>query len=207
MERVKNNKRLLLLLVSAFLLGVFWFFAIRFVTVQKKEVHYHANFAVFVRGERLAFDNFTFYEEIAGCGGNGIDSPKIRAHMHDNVNHVVHVHDNGVTWGHFFSNIGFVHGDTVFKTTDETFVENKDTKISFLLNGQDETATSNRTISDKDVLLVSIGNASKEELQKQFDQIIQDADFYNQNDDPSACSGGKPFTLSERFKAAIGIDQ
>jgi hypothetical protein len=207
MEKLRSNKKLVLAIVIAFLVGIFWVFAIRFVTLEKKEVHYHANFAVFVEGERLPFDTFTFYEEISACGGNGIDSPKIRAHMHDNINHVVHVHDNGVTWGHFFANLNFVNGDTVFKTDKNTYVENEETEISFILNGENVDMTANRTIGDKDVLLVSIGDTSEAELQEQYEQINQDADFYNQNDDPSACSGGKPFTLLERIKATLNVTE
>jgi hypothetical protein len=207
MEKLLNNKRQILAVVLAFVLGVFWVFAIRFVTLEKKEVHYHANFAVFVEGERLTFGNFTFYEEIAACGGNGIDSPKIRAHMHEQVNHVVHVHDNGVTWGHFFANLNFVHGDSVFKTDKETYVEDNDTKIAYILNGEEVDATANRTIGNQDVLLISIGEATDTELKEQYNQIEQDADVYNQNDDPSACSGGEPFTLKERLKATFNLSE
>jgi hypothetical protein len=207
MEKLLNNKRMILAVVLAFVLGVFWVFAIRFVTLEKKEVHYHANYAVFVDGERLAFENFTFYEEIAACGGNGIDSPKIRAHMHEQVNHVVHVHDNGVTWGHFFANLNFVHGDTVFKTDKKTYVEDNDTKIAYILNGEEVDATANRTIGNQDVLLISIGEATDTELKEQYNQIEQDADFYNQNDDPSACSGGEPLTLKERLKATFNLSE
>lgn len=207
MERIKENKRQLLYLVLAFILGVISIIAVRFLTLENKEVHYHANFAVFVEGERIAFDNFIYYEEIAACGGNGLDSPRIRVHMHENIGHVAHVHDNGVTWGHFFSNLGFVNGDSVFITDKETYIEDEATNITFILNGEEVDKTSNRTIGDKDVLLVSIGDAKQEELQKQYEQIERDADFYNQNDDPSACSGSTPFTVGERLKQAIGISQ
>lgn len=201
------SKKQILITVVAFILGMFWLISIRFITAKKTEVHYHANFAVFVDGERLPFDNFTYYEEIASCGGNGEQSPKIRVHMHDDINHVVHVHDNGVTWGHFFANIGFANGDTIFKTDAGTFEEDKNTKIRFVLNGDEVDTTANRTIGDEDVLLVSIGDPTDEDLKSQFDQIENDANIYNQNDDPSACSGGKPYTFTERLKEAIGIGQ
>jgi hypothetical protein len=207
MERIKENKKKLLLLLLAFLLGAVTMVAIRFLTLKDDEVHYHANFAVFVEGERIAFDNFIYYEEVAACGGNGLDSPKIRVHMHDNIDHVVHVHDNGATWGHFFANLGFVNGDTVFKTAEETFVENDDTEIVFVLNGEEVNTTANRTIGNEDVLLVSIGQPDQEELENQYGQIQRDAAEYNQKDDPSACSGGAPFTVVERLKQAIGISQ
>lgn len=209
MEKIRGNKKLLIAVLVSFLLGMFWVIAIRFVTLEKKEVHYHANFAVFVDKERIMFDNFTFYEEIAACGGNGIDSPKIRVHMHDQINHVAHVHDNGVAWGHFFANLGFANGDSVFKTDKSTFVEDDNTTITFLLNGVEVDTTANRTIGDEDVLLVSINtdDVSGEEISEQYNQIERDAYIYNQNDDPSACSGGKPLTLLERLKLSIGFSE
>lgn len=197
------DKKILAVAGSIFGLTVLLIFGLRFALLEKMEVHYHANFAVFVDGERLPFETFTFYEEIESCGGNSIDSPKIRAHMHDQVNHVVHVHDNGATWGHFFANLSYVNGDTLFKTDGGTYVEDDDTQIRFLLNDQEVQTTANRTIENEDVLLVSIGNPSDEDLQNQYAQITQDAAEYNEKDDPSACSGGKPFTTSERLKQAL----
>jgi hypothetical protein len=207
MEKIKQNKKKLLMILFAFLLGAVAMVAFRFLTLENKEVHYHANFAVFVEGERLPFDNFTFYEEIAACGGNGIDSPKIRVHMHDQINHVAHVHDNGVSWGHFFANLGYANGDSVFKTDESVYIEDDDTEIRFILNGEEVQTTANRTIGDEDVLLVSVGKPSADELKDQYGQIKQDADFYNQNDDPSACSGGTPYSLTERLKTPIGIGE
>ena len=102
----------------AFLLGALWLFAVRFVLLDRDAVHYHANFAVYVEGERLPFDNFTFYEEVQSCGGDDVNNPKIRVHMHDRISNVVHVHDNAATWGHFFANLGYANGDTVFKTDE-----------------------------------------------------------------------------------------
>ncbi len=193
-------------LAFAFFLGAFWIIAIRFVTVEKKEVHYHANFAVFVDGERLPFDNFLFYEEVQSCGGDEVNNPKIRVHMHDQKNYLLHVHDNGATWGHFFANLGMTAGDTLFKTDKETFVESADdVQIRYELNGNEVQTIANRTISSEDTLLVSIGTPTDEDLQDQYTQITRDAAEYNKKNDPSSCSGGKPFTFTERLKEALGI--
>jgi len=203
-ELIKNiDKKLLKTALIFFAAGIFIIFALRFTLAQKKEVHYHANFAVFVDGQREQFETFNFYEEIQSCGGNDINRPEIRAHMHDQINHVVHVHDNGATWGHFFANLGYVNGDTVFGTDDGIFVEDDDTDIRFLLNNEEVQTTANRHIGDEDALLISIGSPSDEDLQNQYAQIEQNAAEYNEKDDPSACSGGKPFTIGERFKNAI----
>ncbi len=199
------DRRVVRAIVLSFVAGVLWMVAMRFVTLRSHEVHYHANFAVFVDGERLPFERFTFYEEIAACSSDGATSPKIRAHMHDQINHVVHVHDNGVTWGHFFANLGFIDGDTIFKTDTATYTEDTDTAIRFVLNGEEVDTTANRTIGDEDVLLITIGQPSDNDLQMQYAQIERDAAIYNQNTDPSACSGAKQLTTAERLKRAIGI--
>lgn len=201
------TKKQAISLALAFLLGAFWVVAIRFVTVQKKEVHYHANFAVFVNGERLTFDNFVFYEEVQSCGGDEVNKPKIRVHMHDQKNYLLHVHDNGATWGHFFANLGMTAGDTLFKTDKETFVEGmKEVQIRYQLNNEEVQTIANRAISSEDTLLVSIGSSTDEDMKNQYQQINRDAAEYNNKNDPSNCSGGKPFTFKERLEEAVGIN-
>lgn len=197
------DKRIVAIAGVVFGLTLLLFFGLRFVFLQKYEVHYHANFAVFINGERLPFDKFTFYEEVEACGGNGIDSPKIRAHMHDQKNHVVHVHDNGATWGHFFANLSYVLGNDFIQTDGGLHIEDETNNLTFLLNGEETSTVFNRTIGNEDVLLISYGSESEDQLRGQFNQIERDAAVYNEQDDPSACSGGKPFTVAERFKQAL----
>lgn len=201
----RPTKQQLIKALIAIVLTLFWVVAIRFVVIQNDEVHYHANFAVFVDGVREPFDLFTYYEEVESCSIKGVSDPKIRVHMHDQIGHVVHVHDEGATWGHFFANLSWFNGDTVFKTLDQAFVEDDDTQIRFLLNGEEVQTTANRTIGDLDVLLISIGDPTNAEMQQQYDQIQRDAALYNEQDDPTACSGGRPFTIGERFRRAINI--
>jgi hypothetical protein len=192
--------------VLTFLLGIVFLIAVRFVLYTDDSVHYHANFAVFVNGEREQFDNFTFYEEIQSCGGDNLNNPKIRVHMHDQINHVVHVHDDASTWGHLFANIGMTAGDTLFKTVEETYVKGvDDTELRYLLNGDEVQTIANRTIESEDVLLISIGSPTDEIMQEQYSEITQDAGEYNERADPSACTGGKEKGLVERLKIATGL--
>ena len=201
----KVNRRVVKAIILSFIAGVLWLVAMRFVTLKNNEVHYHANFALFINGERYTFDRFSYYEEVQLCGGPQVSNPKTRTHMHDRNNHIVHVHDNAVTWGDFFANLGMVDGDTVFKTDDKTYVEDDKTQIKFILNGKEVDTTANRTIESKDVLLVSIGAADDAELQKEYAQIPQDADEFNKKNDPASCSGGERLTTKDRLKKAIGI--
>lgn len=202
------DKRRIMQLVGVFLFGAIWLIAVRFISYKDTSIHYHANFAVFINDERLPFDNFTFYEEVQSCAGDDLNNPKIRVHMHDQVNHVVHVHDAGSTWGHLFANLNLSAGDTLFKTTDATYVEGVDNvDIRYLLNGNEVTTIANRAINSEDVLLISIGKPTDEQMQTQYSQIAQDAGEYNKRADPSACTGGKEIGLLERLKVATGLFQ
>lgn len=200
------QKRLFSMLLIAFFLGAFWIFALRFVTLRQDEVHYHANFAVFVEGERLPFEKFTFYEEVEACGGNAKESPKIRAHMHDQINHVVHVHDYGSTWGHFFANLGYTLGNEVLITDEGEYIEGDEYDITFWRDGSEAAVLANQTIVDEEVVLISVNRRQSDvDLQQQYDQIERDASVYNEQDDPSACSGDDPLTLTNRFLIALGL--
>ena len=89
----------------------------------QETVHFHAGFLVFIDGKQQDFsdlkymhiepctDENTPHEEparnafsIADAGG---DEQVEKAHLHENVGDVVHVHRNGAVWSDLFKNIGF----------------------------------------------------------------------------------------------------
>lgn len=202
------DKRILWSLLIGFVVGSLWLIAVRFVTYQSNNVHYHANFALYVDGQRQEFDNFTFYEEVQSCGSDEVNNPRTRVHMHDNINYVVHVHDNAATWGHFFANLGYTLGNNVIKTDEAVLADGENgNELTFILNGEEVEAVSNMTIRSEDVLLVNYGQDDPATLQLRYDEITKDAAEYNGRNDPSACTGSKPLTFTERLKQAIGIGQ
>ena len=107
--------------VAAFLLGSVFAFSLRFILVEKQSVHYHANFALYVNGQRELFDDASFYEEVASCSIT-VANPKSLVHMHDNVSHVVHAHNDAATWGLFFQNISYSVSRTTLITDDGLFL-------------------------------------------------------------------------------------
>lgn len=201
------KNKTLLALVAGFVVGTVWLVGIRFVTYKNDHVHYHANFALYINGQRDEFNNFTFYEEVQSCGTDEHNDPKTRVHMHDNVNHTVHVHDNGATWGHFFANLGYTLGNDLIKTDSDGYIDGvSENKLTFILNGKEEEAIANRTIQSEDALLISYGNEDSSVLNQRFGAITKDAGEYNQKNDPASCAGSKPLTTTERLKKAIGIE-
>jgi len=200
------RKKLLIALIAGFLVGSIWMIAIRFVNYKNDQVHYHADFALYINGQKDEFKNFTFYEEVQSCGSDQVNDPKTRVHLHDNVPYVVHVHDAGATWGHLFANLGYTLGDTLVKTDKGVYLDGVDgNKLTFILNGQEVKGAANTTIRSEDVLLINYGKDSAATLQDRYNQIPKDAAKYNEQNDPSTCSGSKPLTFTQRLKNAIGF--
>lgn len=200
------SKGTALAVAAGFVIGVFWLVAIRFATYQSDTTHYHANFALYIDGQRDEFKSFTFYEEVQSCGSDEKNNPKTRVHMHDQVNYVTHVHEPGVTWGHFFANLGYTLGDNLIKNDKGVYVDGQSGKeLTFILNGERTTTIANRHIGSEDTLLISYGDEADDTLQMRYDGITKDAAEYNRRNDPSSCSGSEELTFTERLKQAIGI--
>ena len=83
--------------VGCLVLGALLALGVHFVTYKPEKVHYHANFAPYVNGQRQTFQGQQYYEETEMCAVETTMSPTERAHMHDKVNNVVHVEDYVVT--------------------------------------------------------------------------------------------------------------
>lgn len=212
------NRRLIIALISGFLLGAFWLIALRFVTFQDKRVHHHANFALYINGQRDEFKSTTFYEETSACSADEI-GPRTRVHLHDQKSSVVHVHDEGATWGHLFANLGYSLSNKSVQTDKGIFIADDKSSLTFLLNGQRVESIANETIRSEDALVISytspeyeqsdlaIVQAPEDFAQDKYKELQKDAAEYNQKNDPSACSGSKPITFGERLRKSVGIGE
>jgi hypothetical protein len=203
MKKLLKNK-LLLSGVIGILVGAAIILGIRFVTYTVPAVvHYHANFAVYVNGIREPFKGTGYYEETAAmmCSLKPVDTPKVRAHMHDNVSDVVHVEDHLVTWSDFMQNLGWGLGNDYLKTKDAVLVTSDTTKLSFVLNGQPLESITDLTIKDKDTLLISYGTADSSTLQQQYQTIAHTAETYDNSKDPASCGAGhSDVTILQRLQ-------
>jgi len=185
------------------LLGVLLVLGIRFATYSPAHTHYHANFAVYINGQRQEFKDSKYYQEVAACAAYDDITPIERAHMHNNENSVVHVHDHAVTWGQFFENLGWYVGDDFIKTDKQLYVANGDSKLHIIINGQDYTDISsitNTVIKDDDQLLVSFGDLSRKTIKQEYASIEDTAKHHDEVQDPASCSGHESPGFLERLK-------
>ena len=195
-------KSRIFILIVGLLLGALTILAIRFATYQPEITHYHANFAVYINGERELFEGRKYYEETAanGCSLNPVADPVERAHMHSEINDVVHVHDKLVTWANFFEYIKWGLGDDYLKTREDIFLPDNTRTLTFVLNGEIVDTIAGKVIGDEDTLLVSYGDADKATLDKQNESIEQSAREVDIRKDPASCSAGSQVvTFEDRF--------
>lgn len=171
----------------------------------EEHVHYHANWAVFVDGERLDLTGIRYMEDVFQCMADASQQrPEDRVHMHENDHDVVHVHASGATWGHLLANLGFGIGDDYLETERARYATEAERSLEFILNGSPVASIRNLPIGDQDRLLISYGPESAEEvMETQFPVVEESAAQYNTMPDPASCSGALEPTFGERLRRAV----
>ena len=199
-------KKLVLWGMLGILVGAVGLGAARFVAMPwQEEVHYHANWALFANGERIDLSGDRYMEDVGACVAGGDVLPTQRVHMHNNEQDVVHVHHGGVTWGHFLTNLGFVLGRDFLILDDGRRLEGEDGRsLKFIVNGFAVPDVRNRIIESGDRLLISYGPETLEEAaDRQYGRLADNAERYNELQDPASCSGSTQPTLQERLLRAF----
>jgi hypothetical protein len=190
-----------------FLLGVLALGAARFIlTPWPDPVHHHANWALFVEDAQVDLSDKRYMEDVAACAAGEHITARQRVHMHEGIDEVVHVHHDGVTWGHFLANLGWSVGDDWLLLDDgRSLAANDSTLLVFVVNGFVVPSIRERLIASGDRLLISYGATSEEAaLSRQFPQVADNAAEYNAANDPASCAGGHgELTAGERIRRAF----
>lgn len=116
-ELTKNHtttsRKLLYLVLPFFVLLVGWFgWMIKSTYFPEKPIHYHAGFVVIKNNKQVDFTNIK-YMHTKPCGNNththeDPEEEQIeKAHLHDYVGDVVHVHRHDAMWGDLFKNLKY----------------------------------------------------------------------------------------------------
>lgn len=154
--------------------------------------HEHADFAIFINGERLSLDEPRFLES----EDNELD-PEV--HMHAPRPTVVHKHRENVTWGRFFDSIGMTLSDSCLETADgENYCSEGSNSLKFFINGVKVDSLANTKLRDLDRILISYGGEETAALEEQIDAVSDQAcilskqceDRVDPNEPPEACRTG-----------------
>lgn len=195
-----------LYVVVGILLGVVGLTAFRLAFAHPPEpTHFHANFALYVDGERVDLSGDEYMEDVTACAMGETVLPRARVHLHNNDPDVVHVHHEGVTWGHLFANLGMGVGKKYIANRDgAVLTEGGGRTLKFVLNGRPQFAIHNELVRPGDRLLVSYGGESEAvAVRDQFPGVAADAKEFDTRDDPAGCAGAHQMTLWERIRHAF----
>ncbi len=173
---------------------------VRYMTLAQP-THYHADFAVFIDGQRQEFKGPQYYQEIAACDEHA--SPLGRVHLHDQNNHLVHVHADVVTWSDLFTNLGWSLSNSMLYDGKTAYVDGQDSHLHFMLNGKEVRSIADEIIGDRDRLLVSYGVDEPAALTSQYNQIETDAAKADTSADPAACQGPESESFPSRLRRAF----
>lgn len=88
------------------MIGANWYYTPR----SASNIHYHAGFRVYVDGVRQDYSDYK-YMNFVPCTEHDTKKTQLeeqveKAHLHDGIGDVVHVHRSGAVWGDLFKNIG-----------------------------------------------------------------------------------------------------
>lgn len=184
----KINLKIFILMAFA-ILGISSLLILR-ANSKPKEIHIHAGFAVFENNKQLDFSDFK-YMKISPCNTEENDDIEVdeqleKAHLHDQVGDVVHVHRENAEWGDFFENIKYdIDDNTVSFINGKGIKDLKDTKIA-----------------PYDSLVMLVGkNDEKLALSKAIKKShIQEIEKRSEN-----CAGPKANSTEEEIRASFAI--
>ena len=144
----------------------------RLVSVEelRQPVHWHADFAVFVRGERFDFNSPEFVSKEG-------EEKNPWVHIHEPRYNVVHSHREQTTWDEFLTSIGFKLTDTSLMLPSGETLENTDSEqLKFYVNGVRIDSLMFQDILDLNQVLITYGPETDDEvLEEQWPEVTDEA--------------------------------
>lgn len=188
------------------IVGVLALALVRFVAAPSPaHPHYHANWQVVVDGEPLDLSADRYMEDVIACAAGAEVLPVQRVHMHNGEDDVVHVHHEGVAWGHFLQNLGFSAGPDYLILDDGRRLFAEDAKsLTYMVNGFIVDDIRTRLIRPGDRLLINYGPESQPLIAAEYFPRVPDrAAAYDTLQDPAGCAGAVELTFGERLRHAF----
>ncbi|HLD03245.1 MAG TPA: hypothetical protein VJC17_00565 [Candidatus Dojkabacteria bacterium] len=97
------------ILITSVIIAIIIYKSVQSIT-DSEEVHFHAAFLVYENNNLKDFSEFK-YMHISRCSEDlehVAEDPQLeKAHLHDNIGNIVHVHRKNATWGDLFFNIRY----------------------------------------------------------------------------------------------------
>jgi hypothetical protein len=152
--------------------------------------HTHADFAVYVDGERMDFSDEHLMSGVS-TETEHHDAHHEYLHLHDGVGHVIHRHKPGLTLEEFFTSIQIgIEGNCY--TSFEPMADGQicdETPFRLFVNGEEQVFTMEYPFNDLDQILLTTASTD-EEIAAQLKEMTDDSCLYSrtcpQRGDPPA---------------------
>ncbi len=132
------------------------------------EVHVHADFAVYINGNKLDFTKTEYQSSV----GHEKDE---HVHLHDGGGDIIHRHDEGVTLPKFFSSLGYTLTNDCFTTdASEQFCTNASSTLRLFVNEKEVEDIMTYIPQEEDKILLTYGETARD-LTPEFASITDDS--------------------------------
>lgn len=140
------------------------------VNTLRQPVHWHADFALFIRGQQFDFERPEFVSKEG-------EEKNPWVHIHEPRYSVVHAHREQTTWDEFLTSIGFKLTDSSITLPSGEKLESTETEsLKFFVNGVRIDTLMFQDVLDLNQVLITFGPETDEDvLTSQWPQVSDEA--------------------------------
>ena len=191
--KFQKLRNIIAAVVFFFIGGVVTLYIVKYEVdiVPEPVFHEHADFVLFLDGERFDFakDEFMSIKPcvaksnswIPTAYAHGLDLEEV-VDLHNRDGNVVHVHQEGVTWHDFFESLKMGLEDNLFVDHEgNQYKSNDSNEFRFVVNGERVETIVEREIRDLDQVLISYGPRDEDPniLSVQYGQVTNSACLFS----------------------------
>lgn len=179
MSLYKNKKLWLILLITVFVGGFYWFLNSKHqeesytATKSSDEVHVHSDFMMYLNDERVRFtdDKYQSYKDHVMMED---------FHFHDGSDEVIHRHADGLTLAVFLGSLGYTFTqDCLTNDAGAIFCADDKNVLRLYVNNQIIEDVTSYIPQDSDRILVYYGTPDNPKLADYLSEITSNACIYS----------------------------
>ncbi|MBI2650781.1 hypothetical protein HYX04_05745 [Candidatus Woesearchaeota archaeon] len=134
---------------------------------QLNSAHLHADVKVYIDGQAIDFSQRKYQLQNSFI------------HFEEGIGDVIHTHAAGLTVGHMLKSLGIDFSNNCIIVEKQNYCNDDNKKLKFYVNRQQNNEFDNYIIKNLDKYLISYGDESEAELQKQLDSVTNLAARYS----------------------------
>ena len=134
-----------------------------------KSVHNHADVKVYINDQSIDFSQRKYQVTTSFI------------HFEDGLGDVIHIHATGLTVVHLFKSVKGDINPNCIVLEDQSYCNEDGKKLKFYVDGKENNGFASYVIEDLDKILVSYGDESESEIQKQLNSVTNLAPKYSAN--------------------------